>query len=164
MKSFLLSGLNKPVKKPSCKSDEQTCTYVQHITNTALLTLSSFRVCRVNKCGLSSPLANVEKFIPSSNSPVRFASQSLGYQPIRAQYYTNWPTTGLITPEEAKRRSVKLAKKLGCPVDQGGVDTHRDTLKVTHETWDTQKYFEGDTWDTQTDNTCLFPVQLSTLK
>ena len=36
---------------------------------------------------------------------------------------------GLITPKEAKRRSVMLAKKLGCPV-QNGVELHRDTLKV----------------------------------
>ena len=36
---------------------------------------------------------------------------------------------GLITPKEAKRRSVNLAKKLGCPV-QNGIELHRDTLKV----------------------------------
>ena len=37
---------------------------------------------------------------------------------------------GLITPKEAKRRSLVLAKKLGCPVGQGGVSLHQDTLKV----------------------------------
>ena len=37
---------------------------------------------------------------------------------------------GHITAKEAKRRSLMLAKKLGCPLSQAGVDTHRDTLKV----------------------------------
>ena len=55
---------------------------------------------------------------------------------------------GLITPKEAKRRSVKLAKKLGCPV-KSGVELHRDTHKVrilyysmsTCLTLTTRKYF-----------------------
>ena len=37
---------------------------------------------------------------------------------------------GLITVKEAKRRSMVLAKKLGCPVDDGGVGASKDTLKV----------------------------------
>ena len=37
---------------------------------------------------------------------------------------------GHITVKEAKRRSLLLASKLGCPVGTGGVQSDRDTLKV----------------------------------
>lgn len=37
---------------------------------------------------------------------------------------------GHITVKEAKRRSLLLASKLGCPVGTGGVQADRDTLKV----------------------------------
>ena len=38
---------------------------------------------------------------------------------------------GLITKNEAKRRSLLLASKLGCPVGQGALEVDKDTLKVT---------------------------------
>ena len=37
---------------------------------------------------------------------------------------------GLITKSEAKRRSLMLASKLGCPVGQGALEVDKDTLKV----------------------------------
>ena len=36
----------------------------------------------------------------------------------------------LVTKKEAKRRALKLASKLGCPVKEHGLDATRDTLKV----------------------------------
>ena len=38
---------------------------------------------------------------------------------------------GLITKKEAKRRSLLLASKLGCPVGPGALEVEKDTLKVT---------------------------------
>ena len=38
---------------------------------------------------------------------------------------------GLITKTEAKRRSLMLASKLGCPVGSGALEVDKDTLKVT---------------------------------
>ena len=38
---------------------------------------------------------------------------------------------GLITKTEAKRRSLMLASKLGCPVGPGALEVDKDTLKVT---------------------------------
>ena len=37
---------------------------------------------------------------------------------------------GHVTTKEAKRRSLRLAMKLGCPVTQGGLEPDKDTLKV----------------------------------
>ena len=37
---------------------------------------------------------------------------------------------GHVTTKEAKRRSLRLAMKLGCPVTQGGLEPDQDTLKV----------------------------------
>ena len=37
---------------------------------------------------------------------------------------------GLITKVEAKRRSLMLASKLGCPVSHGALDVDKDTVKV----------------------------------
>ena len=38
---------------------------------------------------------------------------------------------GLITKTEAKKRSLLLASKLGCPVGPGALEVDKDTLKVT---------------------------------
>ena len=49
---------------------------------------------------------------------------------------------GLITKKEAKRRSLLLASKLGCPVGRGALEVAKDTLKVSLDRWRTVQLVE----------------------